>query len=246
MAATKEKGETRTCFSVYPEILSLQRGEPVTQRLVITVSALLALSACERADHDAAVPAPEVTDTGTQGPHTTSHELSCSDPVRPGDTVASLTSRFGSDAREEALGGPEGSEFAGLALWPDDPSRRLEVFFAEEGPATVSSVRVGDKSQWRVAGLALGDPLAKVREANGAAFTFLGFGWDYGGYVSGFGDGRLGSLPGGCTASLRLDAFAPIDESLEVSGDVEVASDTRGLAEADVRLVELGIGFPGE
>ena len=215
-------------------------------RLAIAASALLALVACERADQDAAVAAPEVANAAEQGSPATPRELTCSDPVGPGDTVASLKRRFGKDAREETLGGPEGSEFPGLVLWPDDPSRRLEVFFVEEGAATVSSVRVGENSQWRVAGLALGDPLAKVREANGAPFTFLGFGWDYGGYVGGFADGRLGSLPGGCTALLRLDALGPVDDSLEATGDVEVSSDLGGLTKADVRLVDLGIGFPSD
>lgn len=203
---------------------------------------LAMLAACEPAESadQPAAAAPPVAHASTP----TDLELTCSDPVRPGDTAASLLARFGGDARTEMLGGAEGSEFSGIALWPDDPARRLEVFFAEEGPATASFVRLGEAARWRVASLALGDSLGRVREVNGRSFTFSGFGWDYGGYVGDRSGGRLQTLAGGCTLSLRLDALSPFDESLAIDGDVEISSEMPGLAAADIRLVELGIGFP--
>ena len=173
-------------------------------------------------------------------------ELTCSFPVQAHDTAASLQQRYGGDARTETLGGAEGAVFRGIALWPDDAARRLEIFFAEDAQQKVSFVRLGDQADWRIAGLALGDPLTRVREVNGRPLTFSGFGWDYGGYVGDWSGGLLKSLPDGCIPSLRLDALGAVDEALEIVGDVEVSSDKAGLGAADIRIVELGIGFPSE
>lgn len=133
-----------------------------------------------------------------------------------------------------------------MALWPDDPARRLEVFFSEEGTQTASFVRLGAEAKWRVATLGLGDSLARIRATNGRPFTFSGFGWDYGGYVGDWSGGRLKDLPGGCTLSVRLDASGSVDEAVPVTGDVTASSDLAGLEAADIRIVELGIGFPAE
>ena len=141
------------------------------------------------------------------------------------------------------MGGAEGSEFPGLALWPDDPARRLEVFFGEDGKQAVSFVLLGDKEAWGVAGLKLGDPLARVREANAKPFTFWGFDWDYGGYAD-LSGGRLKALPGGCTLSLRFDALDAAEIPEEFVGDREVSSDNPRIGTLDARLSELGVGFP--
>jgi hypothetical protein len=171
-------------------------------------------------------------------------ELTCSDPVRPTDTAASLQERYGDQARLETLYGPEGTEFAGLVLWPEDPARRLEVVFAEEGQRTVSSIGLGQGSTWRLSGLALGDALVRANAANGKPFKLWGFGWDYGGYVSDLAGGNLAELPGGCRVSARLGLREDAEVPDALMGDKELSSDDPRLEAAAVTIVELLLVFP--
>ena len=171
--------------------------------------------------------------------------VTCSYPVRRGDTAGSLRARYGEDARIETLGGPEGMDFQGLALWPDSPSRRLEVIFErEDASGDVTGLRLWDKTEWRVAGLQLGDPLASVREANGGPFKLWGFSWDYGGYVNDLLDGRLASLPGGCHLSVRLDIPENVVVPLEILGEGSISSEDARVRKAGPRVTELTLGFP--
>jgi len=158
--------------------------------------------------------------------------------------MASLKARFGGNARAETLSGAEGIETPGLALWPDDRARRLEVFFDEDGKGPVSFVRLGDKAEWRVAGLGLGDSIARVREANGKYFIFSGFEWDYGGYVTDLSGGQLTALPGGCTLSLRFEVPEGIVIRYGLLGEVDLSSDDPAVEASHARLSELGVGFP--
>ncbi len=130
-----------------------------------------------------------------------------------------------------------------MVLWPADPMRRLEVFFAEDGAETVTFVRLGEKSRWRVADLGLGDSLARVQALNGRPFTFWGFSWDYGGYVSDWAGGRLQRLPGGCTLSLRFEVAdgRTLDDAFV--GDTAVSSDDPGVHALAAHVDEIGLGF---
>jgi hypothetical protein len=170
--------------------------------------------------------------------------VTCSYPVRKGDTAASLRNRYGEDARGETLYGIEGAEFEGVALWPDDPARRVEVFFAEDGTGEVSAVHLWDKAERRVAGLGLGDTLAQVRAANGGPFQLWGFSWDYGGYVNDLLDGRLETLPGGCRLSIRLDIPEGVEVPPKILGEGSISSDDPQVKNAHPRVVELTLGFP--
>ena len=66
----------------------------------------------------------------------------------------------------------------GVVLWPNDPKRRVEVVFADEGRRSVSFAQLMGTAAWRVAGLAVGDPLGQVLEANGRPFELWGLSWD--------------------------------------------------------------------
>ena len=172
--------------------------------------------------------------------------LTCTYPVRENDTPASLQERYGKDARVETIYGPEGIELPGVALWPDDPQRRVEVVFSEEGERLLSFAGVSGKSAWRLAGLALGDPLAKAQEVNGKPFELWGFSWDYGGYASDFGGGKLTALPGGCRAIVRFDVPELAEVPSEILGEVRLSSDDAILADVDARIVELSVTFDRE
>lgn len=207
----------------------------------------LALCGCQQAAERDEAPvalaglearAPQAAGSPAQGV-----DLTCSDPVRPSDTLASLKQRHGTEAREETLTGVEGIEYPALVLWPDDPARRLEVTFIEDGERTVSSIRAGEGSAWRVAGLALGDPLARVNAANGRPFTFLGFGWDYGGAVTDLAGGRLATLPGECRLVMVIGPRADMPAADGLQGDIELSSDDPRLSAADIVVWDLSLAF---
>ena len=175
-----------------------------------------------------------------------SQDITCSHPVRPNDTAAKLHERFGAQARAETLYGPEGIELAAMVLWPDDPARRVEVILAEDAMRSVSLVSVSQNSDWRVAGLAVGDPLARVNEANGKPVGLWGFGWDYGGYVTDLNGGELASLPDGCRLMMRVGPPEHAELADGLVGEVELTSDDPRLAAADVRIEELTLRLDPE
>jgi hypothetical protein len=204
---------------------------------------LVLVGACQPAQEDGVdPPAATASGTGDAEPAPTT-ELTCSDPVGPRDTAASLQERYGDQARAETLHGPEGIEFPGLVLWPDDPARRIEVVFAEEGQRTVSSVDLSGMSAFRVAGLAIGDPLARANAANGKPFKLWGFSWDYGGYVSDLEGGKLAALPGGCRVVMRVDPHEDAEVPDALVGEVELSSDDPRLEAAGVTIEELSLAF---
>lgn len=205
--------------------------------LPVQLGAVALIGACQPAEPETDGQLPEAT----ASPAATA--LTCSGPITAGDTAVSLQQRFAGAGRWETLHGPEASEFAGLVLWPDDPARRLEVIFTDEEPGTVSSVAVGPGSQWRVAGLGLGDPLARVNEANGKPFKLWGFSWDYGGYVSDLGGGKLAALPGRCRVIIRFAPREGAEVADDLVGDREVSSGDPRLEAAGVAIEELTLAF---
>lgn len=119
----------------------------------------------------------------------------------PLTTEAELAARFGkNNLREETFPGPEGEgSYPVLAVYPDDPRRRLElVLDADDRDAPIRSLRVsGAGSLWHAAsGLRPGMRLAELVELNGAPVSFYGLGWDYGGGVQDWHGGRLANTVG--------------------------------------------------
>lgn len=129
--------------------------------------------------------------------------LTCQGPIRPGDTAASLKARYGAAAEVVTVDGPEGQPTQVLMLWGQDKRLRMEVRFWDDAMTRLAAVQPYADSQWTIAGLAVGDPYQKVEKLNGRPFRFSGFDWDYGGYVTALGGGKLAELPGGGAAPSR-------------------------------------------
>ena len=81
---------------------------------------LILLGACQPADSENGDGPAVATSPVAKVEPAPATELTCSSPVKSNDTVASLRERYGDQARVETLHGPEGIEFPGLVLWPDD------------------------------------------------------------------------------------------------------------------------------
>ncbi len=131
--------------------------------------------------------------------------MTCAVPVNRGDSAASLKARYGSQARLMKIHAAEGEMVNGMALWPNDPARRIDVFFEDNPRKRVETIRLTEpKSRWRIGGLRIGARLDAVVRANGRPVEVGGFGWDYGGGVDPRG-GKLARWPGGCQIGLVMD-----------------------------------------
>jgi hypothetical protein len=168
--------------------------------------------------------------------------ITCALPVKKGDTAATLKARYGNHARLMKIHAAEGEMVDGMALWPNDPKRRIDVFFADRPGRKVDMVRIDeDKSQWKLGGIGIGSPLASVVAVNGRAVTVSGFGWDYGGAVDPKG-GKLEKMPGGCRLGLTMDVGANAPQGVFGDG-VFLGSDSALLKRARPRVVQMFISW---
>lgn len=222
---------------------------PARPLTAIAVAAAALLIGCSREtdDSDRSIVASSAVRLPTPKPSATAPQtLSCDWPIKDGDTAKTVIERFGPAAVRDELDGPEGTTIPGLVLWGDDAGRRIEVLFDEEAPADrIAGWRIAEGSDWIFAGLAIGDPLARVVAVNGSPFRFYGFAWDYGGYVTDWRGGALDRPDGGCGLSVRL---SPNSEELPnaMMGEGELSSDAAVVLDVGARVSEISVGFGRE
>lgn len=171
--------------------------------------------------------------------------LTCSSPVKPGESAAAIKARFGSQARAMTVNGPEGTEFKALVLWPNDKRRRIEVLFGDEDSRMRKAVALRvqeDLSRWRSGGVGIGSTLQEVVRANGRSVNVSGFGWDYGGAVD-TRDGKLQHLPGGCSLGLVMSESAGAPDGVFGDG-VNLNSNDAKLKAARPHVVQMTLFWP--
>ncbi len=175
-----------------------------------------------------------------------SAHFDCTGPVRAGMSAAAILRQFGKEARREIVRGDDGETSKVVVLYPDTPSRRLEVAFWDDAQTAVA--RVTDRAEataWTgPLGLHAGSPMAEVVAVNGHNFSFTGFGWAYGGYITNVWNGRLLAQTGGCVAQVRLGLAAGIKAPRAIGGERELNSTLAEVKAAAPRVVELSIGWP--
>src|SRR5262245_10393828 len=160
-------------------------------------------------------------------PRAPANVVACSGVFAKDSGHLKLAVRF--DSRNVVFGqvdGPEGSRINASIIYPNDPKRRLEVIWSNEGGRNDTSIiAINGKSQWIAPkGMKLGTAIAALEKANGRPFKLSGFGKDGFATVLGWEGGALGSLPGGCKMGMRLivNGAAPEEERSAVAGDKEV------------------------
>jgi hypothetical protein len=229
-------------------------------RLPVVV-ALMLLAACQRdapppapAAIEAPAPAAPAPPAETASPTVASEDWTLPGTLGPLTTRQALEARFGkANIREETFDGAEGiGTYPALVVFPDDPSRRLElVLDAEDKDAPIQELRVrAPGSRWRDAsGLRMGMALSELVALNGAPISFYGLEWDYGGTVQDWHGGRLANAAGaalfrrvtlGARAGTSPDAV-PIGDSVFRSDDPRLA----GVGNA-LEVAEFGISWPRE
>jgi hypothetical protein len=223
---------------------------------------LLVLAACERA------PRPAEADAGAmQG---TVAQARASDDARPApatgtvrdpathlaaaihadDTLDTLRERFGAHNVRIAQVPAAENLVRGIVLFPDDPARRAYLYFADpDRLRTLELVRVfDDASTWRLDnGVRVGLTLGELVAMNGRPLDFTGFGWDYGGAIADWHEGKLAPPPGVVRQGFALQPDDDLPEGANLpQGEGTFRSDDPqypGLLR-DVRVGELFVGFP--
>jgi hypothetical protein len=171
-------------------------------------------------------------------------ELSCA--AFADATLASLQQRFGAaNVVNQKVPGAEGEAYDGTVLYPNDPTRRLEIAWRDpvqhEGvaSATVSGTE-GVRSQWTGPhGMKLGEAMTEVQSANGRAFAASGFDWDYGGMVT---DWRGGALASADNCSVQV-GFQPGAETQQAEGEASFASDSPAMTSRKPYVSFFGVSF---
>jgi hypothetical protein len=152
------------------------------------------------------------------------------------DTLATAEARLGKgNVVTETLSAAEGETFTGWVLYPDDPTRRIEVYL-DENDAHPTALRVfAENTVWRRAdGIGIGTTSAELQAKNGKPFEFLGFDWDYGGEIT---DWRGGTLAGGKAAGADLTLCPPEDAPTDYpSGDTAFSSDDKRMVAHPARV----------
>jgi hypothetical protein len=113
-------------------------------------------------------------------------------------TEDDLRARFGAEnvTRDQVVFFDDGPQET-TVVFPDDPSRRLFVTWADPETGTgPGDVRISDlESRWQnIDGLSVGDTLLAVEEANGWPFRLNALTFEGGGRVRSWGEGRLTDL----------------------------------------------------
>jgi hypothetical protein len=140
-----------------------------------------------------------------------------------------------------------GSKVPASVLYPKDPKRRLEVWWAN--PAARSDtylIVINGKSEWSApGGLRLGLNLPQLEKLNHKAFKLKGFDKDGTATVSDWDGGALASLPGGCKSgvSLRADPKVAADTVAALAADKEYSSEDPEMRAVKPAVSEILIGY---
>jgi hypothetical protein len=140
-----------------------------------------------------------------------------------------------------------GSKVPASVLFPNDPKRRLEVWWSNiTARKDIHLIVIGGQSTWAApGGLRLGQTLEQVEKLNHKPFKLKGF--DKDGIATGtdWDGGALVTVAGGCKAgvSLRADAKASAITIGALSADEEYSSSDPAIRAAKPTVSEILIGY---
>jgi len=140
----------------------------------------------------------------------------------------------------------QGVDVGITVLYPNDPKRRLEVWWSNPNRTGVYLIDIAGKSTWTgPEGLRLGLTLQELEKLNHKAFKLKGFDKDGVATVSDWDGGTLASLPGGCKSgvSMRADPKAAADSVAAISADHEYGSSDAAIRAVKPTVSEILIGY---
>ena len=141
----------------------------------------------------------------------------------------------------------DGSKVPASVLFPNDPKRRLEVWWSN--PANHSDIHlivIGGQSTWTApGGMRLGQTLEQVEKLNHKPFKLKGYDKNRIATVSGWDGGALATLAGGCAPglSLRANPKASAEAISALPADKEYISSDPAIRSTKPTVSEILIGY---
>ena len=141
----------------------------------------------------------------------------------------------------------DGTKVPASILFPNDPKRRLEVWWSDRTHRSdIHLIVIGGQSTWTAPdGLRLGQTLEQVEKINQKPFKLKGFDKDHIATVSDWDGGALATLAGDCKPglSLRADAKASAEKIGAISADKEYSSSDSAIRATKPTVSEILIGY---
>ena len=141
----------------------------------------------------------------------------------------------------------DGTKVPASILFPNDPKRRLEVWWSDRTHRSeIHLIVIGGQSTWTAPdGLRLGQTLEQVEKINQKPFKLKGFDKDHIATVSDWDGGALATLAGDCKPglSLRADAKASAEKIGAFSADKEYSSSDPAIRATKPTISEILIGY---
>ena len=174
--------------------------------------------------------------------------VACSGPFAKDSSHLELATAFNSKnitfADVEAA---DGTKVPASILFPNDPKRRLEVWWSDRTHRSdIHLIVIGGQSTWTAPdGLRLGQTLEQVEKINQKPFKLKGFDKDHIATVSDWDGGALATLAGDCKPglSLRADAKAAAEKIGALSADEQYSSSDPAIRAAKPTVSEILIDY---
>lgn len=172
--------------------------------------------------------------------------LDCSLPFTRTADEAEFVKAFGRpNVAAAELDDAQGGKERATVLFPNDPARRLEVFWRDaNNRRNPARIVIRDKSRWTIKTpdrktVGLNMAIDQVEQANGRPFSVSGGG------ATGWRGGVFEAFPGGCTVSIRFgnDHGAPASAVKKTSGDQTFASSDATLRAARPHVSTISVGW---
>jgi hypothetical protein len=179
---------------------------------------------------------------------TGAHVVACSGIFAKDSDHLKLTTAF--DSKNITLTDVEandGTKVPASVLFPNDPKRRLEVWWSNSAAhSDIHLIVIGGQSTWTApGGMRLGQTLEQVEKLNHKPFKLKGFDKDRIATVSDWDGGALATLAGGCNTglSLRADPKASAVAIGAFPADKEFSSSDPAIRAAKPTVSEILIGY---
>jgi hypothetical protein len=136
-----------------------------------------------------------------------------------------------------------GGEVGVTVLFPNDPHRRLEVWWSNPNRTGTYLIDIAGQSIWTGPdGLRLGLTLEQLEKINHKPFKMKGFDQDDVATVSSWDGGALASIAGDCKAGVSVHSSAPVAAS-ELPAKAEYSSDDPAMRALKPTVSEILIGY---
>ncbi|MFN8672007.1 MAG: hypothetical protein U0457_07990 [Candidatus Sericytochromatia bacterium] len=157
--------------------------------------------------------------------------------INPGKNVGKITAKTTYKDLEKLYGAknlknkkerfiPDSDETTDITYVHENKPEELKVLWRDKKLLYV--VITNKKSKYKTKeGIKVGSTMSEVTKANGKAFDFSGFAWDFGGRVTNWNKGKLDAYKG--KISFVFDYESKTNPETKFLGDITLKSDAKGL-----------------